>query len=128
MKQSLIFTIIVSLLVFTIQKIRPRDPQSTTTYKEKCPCGKRRDAFGRCTINVPQNCPPNTRTTTIKEKCPCGKRRDVFGKCTIKIPQICPPNIRTTIVKEKCPCGKRRDAFGRCTIKVPIMCPQTGNN
>ena len=94
MKQNLIFTIIVSLLALTFQTVRPISPPRTTTVKEKCPCGKRRDSFGRCTINVPQYCPPNTRTTTVKEKYPCGKRRDAFGRCTINVPRICPHTRR----------------------------------
>ena len=127
MKQTLIFTIVVSLLVLTIQAVIPIASPRITANKEKCPCGKRRDKNGRCTINIPQYCPPNTRTTTIKKACPCGMGRDRNGRCTINIRQYCPPKTRTTIIKEKCPCGLARNRYGGCTIHIPIKCPPTIN-
>ena len=91
MKQSLIFTIFFSLLVLTIQAVIPIASSRTTVHKEKCPCGRGRDANGRCTIKIPQVCPPNTRTTTYKEKCRCGWTRDRNGRCTIRLPMMCRP-------------------------------------
>ena len=91
MKQSLIFTIIVSLLVFTIQTVKPIAPPRTTTYKEKCPCGWMRGKDGRCSIRLPMMC-PSTRTTTVKEKCPCGWMRGKDGRCSIRLPMMCPHN------------------------------------
>ena len=128
MKQSLIFTIVVSLLVLTIQTVISIAFLRATAYKEKCPCGKGHVRNGRWTINILQYFPVNTRTITYKEKCPCGKGRDKKGRCTINIPQYCPVNTRTTTFKEKCPCGRERDRNVRCTIRIPMMCRPTRNN
>ena len=102
MKKSLIFTIIVSLLVLTIQTVRPIAPPRTTTYKEKCPCGWIRGGGGRCNIRIPMKCPTTSnpsRTTTYREQCPCGLARDFSGRCRIHVPIICRPKIN--INKEK---------------------------
>ncbi len=89
MKQSLIFIIIVSLLVLTIQTVRPIVPLRTTTNKEKCPCGWMRGGDGRCSIRLPMMCTHTSRTTTNKEKCPCGWMRGRDGRCSIRLPMMC---------------------------------------
>ena len=116
MKQSLIFIIIISLLVLTIQTIKPFAPPRKITYKAKCPWGRGLHKSGRCTKIIPMVCPPNTRTTTHGEKCLSGRGGDKFGRRTKIIPMVCLPNTRTKTYKAKCPCGRGLDKSGRCNL------------
>ena len=88
MKQSLIITIIMSLLILTIQTVIP----TSIRFKKKCPCGR---GGLYCTMVIPQYCPPRLRDTAkpshkIYEKCLKGFRlncyKNKFGKeiCSCK--------------------------------------------
>ncbi len=52
MKQSLIFTIIISLLILTFQTVNPILPRAPID-KRKCPCGLGPDRYGGCTVRIP---------------------------------------------------------------------------
>ena len=81
MKQSLIFVIIVSLLVFTIQTVTHKHPRTTTTYNGRCICGWRLDKNGKCTIRIKENC---RHTSINSHKCPKGKFYICKNKGSVK--------------------------------------------